>query len=222
MFVKQFMMRKNVFVLDDHEVILYALSELLNAAYEDKLVITHSDKFSVLMKNLKSEDIHLIILDYEINEGTAIELIPLIRQCQKNVKILINTMHDESWIISLLIKQEVDGIVIKTDKIDHIEKAVNDILFNDQKYYSTSATNIMLSVLGDNSAKRLLSYTPSIREKEVIELLSLGLTSEEIAKKIFLSKNTIDAMRKNILLKSGALNVSHLMRIAFLKGWISK
>lgn len=89
-----------------------------------------------------------------------------------------------------------------------------------EKYFSPTALNAVLSIMGDQSAKRNLTYNPSPRELEVIELLSNGLTSEEISQELNLSKNTIDTTRKNILLKSGAINVSHLMRIAFIKGWI--
>ena len=90
------------------------------------------------------------------------------------------------------------------------------------KYYSPTALNVVLSIMGDHSTEKAIVYTPSPRENEIIQMLSCGLTPDEIAQKLNLSKNTIDTMRKNILLKSGATNVSHLMRIAFLKGWITE
>ena len=108
------------------------------------------------------------------------------------------------------------------DKIEEIEKAIHNILHEGNKYYSPTALNVVLSIMGDHSTEKSITYTPSPRENEIIQMLSCGLTSDEIAHKLNLSKNTIDTMRKNILLKSGATNVSHLMRIAFLKGWITE
>ena len=110
----------------------------------------------------------------------------------------------------------------KNDKIEEIEKAIHNILHEENKYYSPTALNVVLSIMGDHSTEKSITYTPSPRENEIIQMLSCGLTSDEIAHKLNLSKNTIDTMRKNILLKSGATNVSHLMRIAFLKGWITE
>lgn len=136
--------------------------------------------------------------------------------------ILVYTMHTEFWIIKLLTKAEVSGIITKNDKIEEIEKAIKSILEENSKYYSPTALHIVLSIVGDQSAAKVINYTPSPRENEIIQMLSCGLTSDEIAHKLNLSKNTIDTMRKNILLKSGTTNVSHLMRIAFLKGWITK
>lgn len=122
--------------------------------------------------------------------------------------------------MQMLIKAEVNGIVTKGDKLEEVRKAAYRIMEEQEKYFSPTALNAVLSIMGDQSAKRSLTYNPSPRELEVIELLSNGLTSEEISQELNLSKNTIDTMRKNILLKSGAINVSHLMRIAFIKGWI--
>ena len=122
--------------------------------------------------------------------------------------------------MQMLIKAEVNGIVTKGDKLEEEKKAAYRIMEEQEKYFSPTALKAVLSIMGDQSAKRSLTYNPSPRELEVIELLSNGLTSEEISQELNLSKNTIDTMRKNILLKSGAINVSHLMRIAFIKGWI--
>lgn len=207
-----------VFILDDHPAIARGLEmELKNDSFQ----ITSGYHPSALIQSLNNGNIEALILDYELKEGTVLDIIPMIRKVQPGLPILIYTMHSEPWILSLLIKQEVNGIVNKSDRIDEIEKALRSILVEHEIYYSPTARNTIASIIGDQSAKRNMGYTPSPREREIINLLSHGFTSEDISQKACLSKNTIDTMRKNILLKSGALNVSHLMRIAFLKGWIN-
>lgn len=215
-------MKKNIFILDDHEIIIHGLIEFLTKCYSNTFTFEFSRNVSDLIKSIKTKTIDLIILDYELKDSTALEVIPLIKQHNKKVSIIINTMHNEPWIISMLIKKEIDGIVLKNDNIEYFSIAIQEVLYNNQKYFSPSALHIIVAVLGDNSAKRLLKYSPTPRECEILNLLSQGLTSEEIAVRLYITKNTVDAMRKNILLKSGASNVSHLMRIAFLKGWIDE
>lgn len=215
-------MSQKIFILDDHEAIICALKSTLNEKYPLEIDIKSSLQYSEMVKSLNTEKIDLLIIDYELSDLTAIDLIPLLKRQYPGLKLLIYTLHQEPWIISTLIKLEVDGIILKKDHLEDIPEAIKQILLENQKFYSPSALQIMLSFLGDETAKRSLIYTPTVRELEVIEMLSLGLTSEEIAGKLYLTKNAVDAMRKNILLKSGALNVSHLMRIAFLKGWITK
>ncbi len=210
-------MNSKIFILDDHTAIIKGLESQINA---EVYTVYSSIRYCDLIAKIKEETLDLLILDYELMEGTAFDLIPQIRKHQSNLPIIIYTMHDEPWIISMLVKLNVNGIVIKGDRIEEIEKAMKSILEHNEKYFSASALKTVLTILGDNTTKNNLIYSPSPREIDIINLLSKGHTSEDIANDLHLSKNTIDTMRKNILLKSGAINVSHLMRMAFLKGWI--
>lgn len=210
-------MKNKLFILDDHVAIAKGLEYTLQC---DWLDISQSHKFSDLVKSLKLQQIDLLILDYELNEGVAADMIPLIRKLQPDLPIIIYTMHHEPWIIALLVKLSVNGIIIKSDALHEITIAVSKVIKEKQKYFSPQALNTLLAMAGDSNAKQIAIYTPSPRELEIIDLLSHGMTSDEIAQQLLLSKNTIDTMRKNILLKSEATNVSHLMRIAFMKGWI--
>lgn len=192
------------------------------AGKQPAIPITTGHHDSELYNYLNDHTPDLLIIDYEIQDKTALDVITYLQKKGMNIPQLIYTMHTEFWIIKLLIKAEVAGIVTKNDKIEEIEKAIHNILHEGNKYYSPTALNVVLSIMGDHSTEKSITYTPSPRENEIIQMLSCGLTSDEIAHKLNLSKNTIDTMRKNILLKSGATNVSHLMRIAFLKGWITE
>lgn len=207
---------KNLYILDDHPIVTEGISQLL--ANNHHYQITTGQHHSELYGHLNHATPDLLIVDYEIQDHTALEILSYLRQKALQIPVLIYTMHTEFWIIRLLTKAEVAGIVTKNDKIDEIEKAIEHILEGNSKYYSPTALHIVLSIVGDQSAAKLVNYIPSPREHEIIQMLSYGLTS---ARQLNLSKNTIDTMRKNILLKSGATNVSHLMRIAFLKGWIT-
>ena len=210
-------MQYQVFILDDHTAVAKGLEmELRN----DSINITSGNCLSSLIKRVNDGNIDLLILDYELKEETALNIIPLVRKTHPYLPIIIYTMHSEPWILSLLIKQGVSSIVEKSDKLDEITKAVHQVLFEHEKYYSPTALNAMATILGDQTAK-VGAYMPSKRELEVINLLSHGLTSEELSIKTCLSKNTIDTIRKNILLKSGAANSLNLMRMAFIKGWIN-
>lgn len=211
---------KSIYILDDHPIITEGIAQLLANNQQYQITTGHHD--SELYNYLNDYTPDLLIIDYEIQDKTALDVITYLQKKGMNIPQLIYTMHTEFWIIKLLIKAEVAGIVTKNDKIEEIKKAIHNILHEGNKYYSPTALNVVLSIMGDHSTEKSITYTPSPRENEIIQMLSCGLTSDEIAHKLNLSKNTIDTMRKNILLKSGATNVSHLMRIAFLKGWITE
>ena len=210
-------MKYSIVILDDHEAISKAVSmTLIKGGYE----VTISKSPSNLLGLIRNQKFDLLILDYEMGPTTALDLIPEIRKINKVLPIAIYTMHNEPWVVSLLVKYAVKGIIDKNDELSEVCNAVDKILENGEKYYSPSMLDTLLGILGDKTIKRKMQYSPSPREKEIINLLSHGYTSNEISEKLFLSKSTVDTIRKNILLKSDALNVSHLMRMAFLKGWI--
>lgn len=210
-------MKHSIVILDDHEAISKAVSmTLIKYGYSVKTCKSPSD----LIKRLKTEKFDLLVLDYEMGEKTALDVIPEVHKLAANLPIVIYTMHNEPWVVSLLVKYAVKGIIDKNDELSEVCKAADKILTSGEKYYSPTMLDTLLGILGDKTVKRKLQYTPSPREKEIINLLSYGFTSNEISEKLFLSKSTVDTIRKNILLKSDALNVSHLMRMAFLKGWI--
>lgn len=188
---------KSIYILDDHPIITEGIAQLL--ANNQQYQITTGHHYSELYNYLNDHTPDLLIIDYEIQDKTALDVITYLQKKGVNIPQLIYTMHTEFWIIKLLIKAEVAGIVTKNDKIEEIEKAIHNILHEGNKYYSPTALNVVLSIMGDHSTEKSIVYTPSPRENEIIQMLSCGLTSDEIAHKLNLSKNTIDTMRKNIL-----------------------
>jgi DNA-binding CsgD family transcriptional regulator len=60
----------------------------------------------------------------------------------------------------------------------------------------------------------------SSRELTIVQCVAAGLSSSEIAERLFISPHTVRQHRKNILQKAEAKNVAHLVKIAYAKGWI--
>ena len=65
-----------------------------------------------------------------------------------------------------------------------------------------------------------ISSSLTVREKEIVSHLSEGLDANAIAEKLFISEGTVRTHRKNILLKTGAKNSVHLVRMAVANGWV--
>lgn len=208
-----------ILLADDHQAITEGMRHELEKELDCLTIHTVSNDSS-LFYELKQEAYDMLFLDYELGTANAVETLPKVRLLAPDIRIVIYTMHDKPWIIMQLIKFQVNGILIKGESLDDLPRAVESVLFENENYYSKVVYTLLLSQAGDNCSRSKLTYAPSPREREIINLLSEGYTSEKIAQKLFLSKNTVETMRKNILSKSGALNVSHLIRMAFLNTWI--
>lgn len=175
-------MKEHIYILDDHPIIAEGLAKLLTL--EEKYQITIGKHYSELYNYIDNQTPSLLIIDYELQDKTVLELLPYLHKKIPQTPVLIYTMHTEFWIIKQLIKKEVAGIVTKNDDTTEIKKAIDSILSTKNKYYSPTALNIVLSLIGDHSAMDSITYTPSPREKEIINMLSCGNTSEEIAQKL--------------------------------------
>ncbi|MEG2471567.1 MAG: response regulator transcription factor [Bacteroidales bacterium] len=214
-------MEQKILLVDDHQAVLAGVKKELTKYYNPGSIITHSN-IPELYLQLKSSPAKLLLLDYEVGKYNALEILDNIHKYQPNLPVLIYTMHTESWIILMLIKAQINGIVIKGDPIEDVLTATRTILEKNEKYYSKYIHNLLFSLKGDEYYSKSIEYHPSQREMQIITLISKGNTSEDISKKLFLSKNTVETLRKNIINKSEATNTANLIRIAFIKGWITE
>lgn len=209
-----------IYLVDSHNAILYGVTYILQSILENANIIS-LNSFNSLFKQLQKKRADLIIVTHDDTFTTSIEAIPRIRQIQKDIPIIIYTQHNQPSIITTLIRMQVHGIVIKTEHIEYLSKAVVSVLERGEKYFSRSILELLLALSGDDYYNDKILYSPTQREKEIITLISYGLTSKQIAEKVCLTQSTVETIRKNILTKSRSENVSHLMRVAFFKGWIT-
>ena len=110
---------KNLYILDDHPIITEGITQLL--ANNQQYQITTGHHYSELYNYLNHTTPDLLIIDYEIQDKTALDVIAYLQQKSLHFPILVYTMHTEFWIIKLLTKAEVSGIITKNDKIEEIE-----------------------------------------------------------------------------------------------------
>lgn len=198
-------------VVDDHDLIREGLNAvLLNHG------ATHVRKYGTANRLVDSLDagerFDFYIVDLELPDIDGFLLIEKIRAREENAKIIVSTVHDEIWTLRKLLACEVDGIIYKSGDGDDIVEAINAIM-EGNRYYSEQARR-SLEYASDNTQH------PSERELEVLSQIAKGKTSREIAASMFVSENTIEAHRKSLFSKVGAVNVADLIVKSIEKGYL--
>ena len=154
------------------------------------------------------------VVDLELPDLDGFVLIEMIRARNPVAHIIVSTVHDEIWTLRKLLARDVNAIIYKSGNGDEIIEAMEEILMG-RNYYCEAVLKVM-DIAGDSSQH------PSSRELEVLYQIAQGKTSREIAAALFVSDNTIEAHRKALFQKLGAVNAVDLIVKAVDKGYIKK
>lgn len=190
---------------DDHNIILDGLEFLLSSDPDLKVVGKAENGVEVL-KFLENQYADLVVMDINMPEMDGITCAKQLKKNHPSVKIIILTQYAQNTFISE-VAQLVDGCLLKSNTGPQLTKAVHKVM-GDERYFDDFPDDETSSdVLGD-------------REVEVLRLISEGLTSSEIADKLFISVHTVKTHRKNILRKSGQSGTPDLIAWAMNEGII--
>lgn len=200
-------------VVDDHDLIREGLNSFLESNG-----VTNIEKYGTAMGLLASLDagksFDFYIIDLELPDLDGFVLIEMIRARNPVAHIIVSTVHDEIWTLRKLLARDVNAIIYKSGNGNEILTAINEIL-KGNNYYCEAVLK-ELKHAGDNSLH------PSARELEVLYQIAKGKTSREIAAAMFVSDNTIEAHRKSLFAKLGAVNVADLIVKAIDRGYLKK
>ena len=200
-------------VVDDHDLVREGMAAILASSN-----VNNISKFSsatALMSQLNAgSEFDFYIIDLELPDIDGFVLIEMIRAKNPVAHIIVSTVHDEIWTLRKLLARDVNAIIYKSGEGSEIITAIEQIL-QGNSYYCNEVTKALESA-GDNSLH------PSSRELEVLYQISQGKTSKEIAAAMFVTENTVEAHRKSLFSKLGAVNVADLIVKAINKGYIKK
>lgn len=202
-------MKKNILIVDDHPIVSTGLQALIEHTGEyGKIYVANNIASSRLL--LKQEDIGIAIIDLELQDANGMELIKYIHQTHISTKILVYTMHEELWTIRQLMKEDADAIVMKGDNPQEVLIALRKIE-QGKGYFSQQFMRLINSQ--DTSEISL-----SNREAEVLEHISNGLSTNDIAQQLNISNNTVEFHRHNLMKKLSANNMAQLVKKAIQLG----
>lgn len=217
----------SIAILDDHPLILKALSELVEQIKEVREVNAFSN-VEDFKEYLKEKTPTIAILDLRIHgKDEGIDLARHILKKQNNtISVLIYTSHTDYYHIADCLNVGVSAYISKDSPISEINIAINQIIAG-QNYNSPDVQFIVennikpkLDSMNSKDADGTPSYL-SQRELEVLTLICSGYTEEEISDRLNISVGTIRKHRQNIMEKLNCNKIHNLYQYAFTRGLIS-
>jgi two-component system, NarL family, response regulator LiaR len=201
-------------IVDDHRLFREGLKFLL-AALEDA-EIYESDSAEELLKILPGIKPDIVLMDIEMPGMGGIEGTRRVLEQQPCCKVLALSMHANENFYSQMIDAGAKGFLVKNSKIEDVQNAIQEVAAGNS-YFSPEILNAIIKNLHRKPAHEP-NKALSDREIEVIYKICKGLSNQEIAQELFISKRTVDKHRENILLKTESRNTAELVVYAIKNG----
>jgi two-component system, NarL family, response regulator NreC len=203
-----------VVLADDHALMRRSLRLVLESD-QGVEVIAEAGDLSSVVRQVHGHLPHVLVLDLGMPNGSSIEAIRRLREQVPSTEIVVLTMEDSPVFAQQALDAGAVGFVLKHYADDELPEAVRRAA-RGERYFSPRV------------AARLASFERSItddgltpREIEVLRLIALGHTSAEIARKLHLSRRTIETHRARIHRRLGLTSRAELVRYALRGGLLS-
>jgi DNA-binding NarL/FixJ family response regulator len=168
-----------------------------------------------LMQLLKKQKPDVILLDINMPGMNGITATSLIRKKYPTIKIIIVTMYRTREFILNLYKLGVDGYLLKNTGREELLQAVKTV-YEGGTCFGDEVSDTLLKEKHYSRPDHFDGdkFTFSRRETEIVRLLADGLSTQEVADKLFLSYYTVETHRKNLLNKLNLRNTAELIKCA--------
>jgi DNA-binding NarL/FixJ family response regulator len=208
-----------ILIADDHVIVRRGLKSLIETRPEWKVCDeAQSGREAVAKAEERKPDI--VILDISMPELNGLEAARRIRKVSPNSEILILSVHYSDQLIKEILDVGVRGFIVKSDSDRDLIVAVES-LANHKPFFTSMATEVMLTNFQRSASSSSSARVPEIRtsrltsrEREIVQLLSEGKSSKEVASSLGISVKTAETHRANIMRKLEIHSVSELVRYA--------
>ncbi len=184
----------NILILDDHSLFSHGLGGIIKENYKDLNCAIYNSIASLTSQKIDFNSLDILISDIELPGEDIFEFLVELKEKYPKAPVLIVSMHNKLSVIRKCKELKIEGYILKDD-YDLVITAIGEIL-KGKEYYSEKVLET-LSILDEK--ERLL--TP--REEKIIFMLARAKNNHEIAKKLFITYNTVKTHRKNINRKLG-------------------
>lgn len=198
-------MKIKILLADDHNIVIDGLKAVLksNETFE---VTGEARNGEEVLKFLETHYADVVVLDINMPVMDGISCARKMKAKFPKVKIIILTMYAQKSFVEEIVKIGVDGCLLKSNTGQELSDAIERVM-SGKSYYDMIGTFVV-------DKEEVFQYKLGKREIEIIKLLAEGLTSLQIAEKLFIAEHTVKTHRKNILRKTGASNTSQLVQFA--------
>lgn len=196
-----------VAIADDHKIfrkgVILSLRQYSNITF-----VLEAENGEELIEGLNTATPDVVLMDLKMPQKDGIETTKYVNKNFPHIRILILTMYEDERFVGHLMDSGANGYLLKSTEPEEIKQAIVDVMRTG--FYLNNFVNRVL--IRKNYAKQKFNpnlnseITISEREKEVLNLVCMEFTAQEIAKKMDISARTVEAIKDRLMERFGVKN----------------
>lgn len=201
-----------VLMVDDHRIVLDGLVSLLES--DPHFLITDAvSSAEEALRSVNRQAPDILLTDYSLPGMNGLDLARKVKRDFPAVKVVILSMHDEAHLVKDILKEGVDGYLLKNIQQTELKNALKQV-FMGMPYVSPEITRLLVYDLHHPQQEPELLTD---REKDVLRLISREYSNKQIAEELFISERTVETHRKNIFRKTNTSSLVGLIKFAMAR-----
>ena len=204
-----------VLVVDDHAVVRTGLRRVLDAEPDIETVGEAPNAERAVFETMAHKP-DVVLMDVVMPGKSGIEIIPTLQQNAPQAKVLVLSMQDDPRYLREAFDAGASGYVLKEAADTEVVDAVRAVAAGERYVHPALGARL---VEAEAAERRRADEDPlSEREREVLRLLALGHTNQEIAKLLYISVRTAETHRAHVMQKLRLSSRAELVRYALSEG----
>ena len=208
-----------VLIVDDHGVVRAGLKLLVDAEDDLEAVGEAGNALDAVFET-RSLQPDVILLDVVMPDRSGLEVLPDLLEEHSEARVLVLSMQDDPRYVREAFAVGARGYVLKEAADAEVVTAIREVAKGGRYVHPVLGARL---VAAEAEAERRADADPlSDREREVLRLLALGHTNQEIAQMLFISVRTAETHRAHIMQKLRLSSRAELVRYALAQGLLEE
>jgi two-component system response regulator NreC len=212
-------MAVRVLIVDDHAVVRAGLRMLVNAE-EDLETVGEAGSAREAIFEARTTKPDVVLMDVMMPEQSGLEAVPQLLHERPETKVLVLSMQDDPRYVREAFEVGASGYVLKEAADAELVAAIREVAGGGR--YVNPELGARLVAAESEERKRAEEDPLSDREREVLRLLALGHTNQEIAKQLYISVRTAETHRAHIMQKLRLSSRAELVRYVLEQGLLEE
>ncbi len=207
-----------IILVDDHTLFRGGLRGLLDR-YEGFRVVGEAGSGEELLERLPAWQADLVFMDIAMPGMGGAEATQRLLALRPGMRVITLSMFGDEHYYQRMVEAGARGFLLKDSPIDEVIRAARTV-YEGGTYFSEALLGSLAGRMCTSERAAVADEPLSARETEILVCVCRGLSNQEIADRLFISKRTVDKHRANILEKTGCRNTASLVVYAIRHGLV--